>query len=500
MTGLLIIGIILLIGIIVVQIGKVTELAAKIRGREAVELQSTQTQAFWLVVFMVVFLVLCIGSSIYYKNMMLGYGPLISASEHGGDIDYLFNVTLFFTGIVFVLTHIALFWFAYKYRKQEGRVPIYFVHSNKLEAIWTIIPAVVMVILVVQSLVVWNDIMPDVGPDDEFIEIEATGYQFGWDLRYPGNDGLIGTKNFKLIDPASNPIGQDWTDEKNIDDFHATEIVLPVGQKVRVRITSKDVLHAFYLPHFRVKMDAIPGLPTYFIFTPTLTTEAYRENLANYPEWNVPYDAEDPSGPTRAEAFNFELACAELCGTGHWSMKKVVRIVTEEEFLTWTEEQNSFFKTNIRGTEADPYGRLLGYEIEDRAKSLLTEVESALILDDPSEEQIRLTNLYFDTGSAELHEDSNYELDNIVTIMKDYDDMEVELSGHTDSTGDSVANQILSEARSNAVVSYLLSKGIDASRLQGIGYGADQPADTNETPEGRQNNRRIEMKIISTVL
>jgi len=437
MTGLLIFGIILLLGIIVVQIGKVTELAAKIRGREAVQLKSTQTQAYWLVIFMIVFLVLCVWSAWHYRNMMLGYGPLIPASAHGGDIDNLFNVTLFFTGIVFILTHIVLFWFAYKYRKQEGRVGTFFVHSNKLEAIWTIIPAVVMVVLVTQGLVVWNEVMPDVGPDDEFIEVEATG----------------------------------WTDEKNIDDFHATELWLPVGKQVRVRITSKDVLHNFYLPHFRVKMDAIPGLPTYFIFTPTVTTEEYRENLAQYPEWNTPYDLSEPDGGTRAEEFNFELACAELCGKGHYSMKKIVKIVTQEEYDAWCKEQPSYFKSNIRGTEDDPYGRLMGYEAKARAAELLTDVESALIKDDPSVDDIRLNS-----------------------------DVNIELSGHTDSTGNADANQLLSQARANSVVSYLVGKGIDASRLRGVGLGSARPADTNETPEGRQNNRRIEMKILSQVL
>jgi len=497
MTGLLIVGIILLIGIIAVQIGKVSELTARIRGVEETEQRANNAQAFWLMVFMVVFLVACVISSIYYKNDMLGYGPHVSASAHGGSIDGLFNVTLFFTGIVFVLTHIALFWFAYKYRRQAGRVGTFFAHSTKLELIWTAVPAVVMVVLVVQGLVAWNDIMPDVGPDDEYIEVEATGWQFAWDLRYPGPDGKLGTKNYKLINNASNPIGQDWTDPKNIDDFHSDQLVLPVGKQIRVRITAKDVLHNFYLPHFRVKMDAIPGLPTYFIFTPVTTTEEYRERLSEYPEWQVPYDAEDPTGPKRWELFDYELACAELCGKGHYSMKRVVRIVSEEEYEKWFAEQSSYYKTNIRGTEDDPFGRILGYEAEARERELTTDFESALILDDPSEATIRLKNLFFATGSANLEDDSNFELESLVKILRDYSDVSVEISGHTDSTGDDQANQLLSEARANSVVNYLTANRIQASRIQTVGRGSSQPADTNETVEGRQNNRRIEMRIIS---
>ncbi len=497
MIGFLIVAITILIGIILVQIGKVTDLAGRIRGEEESERRSNNAQAIWLLVFMVVFLVFCVVSAIYYKNEMLGYGPHISASEHGGRIDNLFNVTLFFTGIVFIVTHIALFWFSYKYKAREGGVGKFFAHSNMLEGIWTIVPAIVMVILVTQGLVVWNDVMPDVDPDEEYIEVEATGYQFAWDIRYPGPDGKLGTRHFQLINLANNPLGQDWTDEKNIDDFHATEIVLPVNKKVRVRITAKDVLHNFYLPHFRVKMDAIPGLPTYFIFTPTTTTEEYRERLSEYPEWQVPADPDDAGGPQRWELFDYELACAELCGKGHWSMKRIVKIVSEEEYNEWMLSQPSYYKTNIRGTADDPLGRLLDYEIEERADELTTDFESALILDDPSEASIILKNLFFDSGSAELEEDSQYELNSLLEILTDYNDVSVEISGHTDNTGDANANQLLSEARADAVLQYLTGQGLDASRIQAVGFGQNRPADTNDTPEGRQNNRRIEMRIIS---
>ena len=497
MVGLLITGIILLIGIIVVQIGRVSELAARIRGEEEVERRANNSTAVWLMVFMVVFLIFCVVSAIYYKNDMLGYGPHAAASEHGGSIDSLFNMTLFFTGIVFILTHIALFWFAYRYRARIGGVGKHFAHSTNLEIVWTAVPAVVMVILVTQGLVVWNDVMPDVGPEDEYIEVEATGYQFAWDLRYPGPDGKLGTKNYQLIEPGTNPLGQDWTDPKNIDDFLPGELVLPVNKQVRVRITAKDVLHNFYLPHFRVKMDAIPGLPTYFIFTPITTTEEYRERLSTYPEWQVPADPDDPSGPQRWETFNYELACAELCGSGHYSMKRIVRIVTEEEYEQWLSEQSSWYITNIRGTDADPLGRLLDYEIEQRAQELSADFEAALILDDPSESSIVLKNLFFETGSASLEEDSQYELNNLVTLLSDYNDVSVEISGHTDNTGEVQANQLLSEARANAVFEFLTSQGIDGSRLSSAGYGSTRPIDSNDTDEGRQNNRRIEMRIIS---
>lgn len=354
MTALIAILCVLLIAIVVVQIGKVTELATKIRGEEEVQNVTNRRQGFLSLLFMVGFLIACIFSAYYYKNWMLGYGPHEAASEHGGSLDRLFNITLFFTGIIFVITHILLFYYAFKYRGERGRKAKFIPHDNRLEVFWTLIPAVVMTFLVIGGLDTWNEVMADIGPDEEYIEIEATGYQFAWHLRYPGPDGNLGTRNYKLID-ASNPLGQDWTDKKNHDDIHPSEIVLPVGMKVRVRITSRDVLHNFYLPHFRLKMDAVPGMPTYFIFTPSKTTEEYREALSQYPEYNVPDDPDDPEGPMLWETFEYELACAELCGNGHYSMRRLVRIVSQEEFDAWLGQQQSYYTSVIQGTDADPF-------------------------------------------------------------------------------------------------------------------------------------------------
>ncbi|NND14804.1 MAG: cytochrome c oxidase subunit II [Eudoraea sp.] len=366
MTGLIIVLCVLMIGVIIVQVGRVSELAGRIRGNEEIQRDNNNMNGIISLVFMVVFLISTIVSAWYYKNSMLGYGPHESASLHGSTLDYIFNVTLFFTAIVFFITHIALFWFAYKYRGQKGRKAIFLSHDNRLELIWTIIPAVVMTFLVVGGLDAWNEVMADVGEGEEHIEIEATGMQFAWMMRYPGEDGLLGRKDYTLIN-STNPLGMDWTDTKNHDDWVSTaagEILkLPVGKKVRVRITSRDVLHNFDLPHFRVKMDAVPGLPTYFVFTPSMTTEEYRQNLGalkkngepKYPEWWEPSDPDEPDGPKRWEAFMFELACAELCGNGHYSMRRVVDIVSQEEFDMWAAGLQGYYDTTIKGTEEDPF-------------------------------------------------------------------------------------------------------------------------------------------------
>ena len=185
----------------------------------------------------------------------------------------------------------------------------------------------------------------------------------------------MGATNYKLID-GTNPLGQDWNDIENLDDFHPSEIVLPVGKKVRVRITARDVLHNFYLPHFRVKMDAVPGMPTYFVFTPTKTTDEFRQQLKAFPEYQGPADETDPEGPRMWEAFDYELACAELCGRSHYAMRLPVKVVSEGEFNEWASNQPSFYASTIQGTDNDPL-KDEAVEEEDHSEETETEGEES---------------------------------------------------------------------------------------------------------------------------
>lgn len=497
-------GIFLLLTIVVVQIGKLTELTAKIRGEEAVERSSNTTQGIALVVFMVVFLVGTVASAWYYKNSMLGYGPLTSASAHGFELDYIFNVTLFFTGIVFVITHIALFWYSYKYRNIGGRKALFFAHDTKLEMIWTVIPAVVMTYLVSQGLIAWNAIFPTLTEEDKYIEIEATGYQFAWDIRYGGADGKLGNKDFRLINPASNSLGIDWRDEASVDDIvlgGSDKILLPKDSTIKVRITAKDVLHNFYLPHFRVKMDAVPGLPTSFIFTPVKTTQEFREQLRAYPEWQVPADPADPQGKQKWETFEYELACAELCGKGHYSMRRIVEVVSREEFDTWLAGQKSFYAANIRGTESDPWDgkKLFDFEIKERRSELKSDISNYISdTTGTAAATIQLKHIFYNTGSDALNSDlSVHELKHLVELMAKYPSMKVELGGHTDNVGDATSNLDLSNRRALKVKENLISNGVNESRLTSKGYGQDSPIESNDSPEGRRKNRRTELRIIS---
>jgi cytochrome c oxidase subunit 2 len=498
MSTLIVFICIALLLLVIVQIARVRDLAKQMRGAEEVDERNTNMTGYYLVAFMVAFLVISTASMLYYKNYMLGYGPHESASAHGGQIDDMMHVTFLVTFIVFVITHVLLFWYAYKYRRQAGKKAQFISHNNTLEIVWTGIPAIVMTFLVIGGLDAWNDIMGDVGANDDYMEIEAQGFQFGWQLRYPGEDGLLGRTDFRLTE-GTNRFGQDWTDLKNVDDIHVNNIVLPVDKKIRVRITAKDVLHDFYLPQFRVKMDAVPGLPTYFVFTPTMTTKEWRKNLSTYEEYQVP----SPTDPEKMfwETAEMELACAELCGIGHWSMRKTVTILEQDDYDAWLADQKSYYLSSIRGTDSDPNKNMLfSAEIAQRRKEFNTEANTALETPDDADNTLILKYVTFETGSNQLTELSSYQLDDAITFLKKNADVNVLLKGHTDNTGDASANYSLSDRRAAEVRSYLLKGGIEASRMSSAGYGSTIAVGDNATEEGRQANRRTELYVTRGVL
>lgn len=502
MTALIILGILVLLTVVLIQMGKVNDLTSALKGEEQSSYDNNNKQGIYLMVFLVLFLLISGISAYYYKNYMLGYGPLTSASEHGIEVDSMFNTTLIITGIVFVITQILTFFFAYKYRARKGRRAQFISHDNKLELIWTLVPSVVLTLLVMKGLVAWNHIFPSNVDQDKVINIGATGYQFAWDLRLSGADNTLGEKNFRKIDLATNPLGIDWADEASMDDVvlgGSDVLYLPVDTTVRVTISSKDVLHNFYLPHFRVKMDAVPGMPTFFQFRPIKTTVEMREQLSKYPEWNVPSDPEDPESKMRWEDFEYELACAELCGKGHYSMRRLIKVVSKSEYEAWLATQKSTYMKTVRGTDADPRKgqRLLDNEIRARKVELKNDFKTAFDAADFDKQIVALKHVFYNTGSASLDLLSKYELNNLKSILADNPTAKVELRGHTDNQGDDAMNMTLSESRAGNVRQYLIDNGVSADRLVAKGFGETKPLESNDTAEGRKMNRRTELRIIS---
>ncbi|MDX2194851.1 MAG: cytochrome c oxidase subunit II [Cytophagales bacterium] len=275
------------------------------------------------VMFPIFFLV---GLILFYFSYMSATKYFLpkSASEHGIITDELFWIDSIIILIAFISTNILLFFFPYMYQYKEGRKAYFYPDNHKLEIIWTIIPAIVMAVLVFFGLKVWNDIESP-APKDAVV-LEITGKQFNWIVRYPGKDGKLGAYNFKLID-ATNEVGIDFTDKSSFDDFMPREIHIPKGRPVQFKIRARDVLHSVFLPHFRQKMDAVPGMPTSFWFTPIYTTDEMRTITGN------------PN-------FKYELACTEVCGRGHFGMKYLLVVDEPEVYEKWYASQEPFLKKN----------------------------------------------------------------------------------------------------------------------------------------------------------
>jgi len=284
---------------------------------------------------MLLFLIVSFGALFYYSVAHWDLYNLPVASEHGLVTDHLFWVTMVVTGIVFLITQILLFWYSFKYSYKKSAKAYFFPDNAKLELLWTIVPAVAMAILVFMGLKSWNDIT-DKAPENAE-QIEVMGFQFAWKVRYAGIDGELGGYDWRYIDLATgNDFGLDFNDDQAMDDFMPRKMFLPVNRPVLLNIRARDVLHSVYLPHFRVKMDAVPGMPTKFWFVPTKTTEQMR------------IETENPE-------FTYEMGCTEVCGRGHFSMRFEVVVLEQDEYDEWYKAQKSWasqnqeFVNNFRG-------------------------------------------------------------------------------------------------------------------------------------------------------
>ena len=177
-------------------------------------------------------------------------------------------------------------------------------------------------------------------------------------------------------------------------------------------------------------------------------------------------------------------------------MRRLVKIVSEEEYEEWLAGQTSYYLSTIRNTDNDPFkGQLLDTEVRARKTEFNDNLQKALAAD--VDKIIKLKYVNFETGSANLTALSRYELDNVVAAMNKYANLTIEVAGHTDSTGSLEGNVALSEARANSVANYLKGKGVAETRFKATGYGPNKPIDTNDTDAGRANNRRTEIEILT---
>jgi len=337
MTILLVLAVTILVFIVIFQISKASEYVSVLKGEEKSRKQTNKINAFLMLAFMIVGFI-----GVWYCNKILYHKTLLwqpAASDHGEKIDTLLWITLWITFAVFILTQFLLFWFSYKYQEKEGKKVFYFAHSNKLEIIWTSVPAVVLAVLIVFGLKYWFEFTGD-APKNA-LEVEVTGKQFGWIYRYKGADGVFGKKYFKVIDDATNPLGLIWKDNaalglkddaKSHDDIVVAQTMYIVKDRpVKLIIGSRDVVHDVGLPHFRLKMDAVPGTPTTMWFTPKYTT-AEMKKITKNPD------------------FVYEISCDQMCGNGHYSMKGIIEVVTQAEFDAWLADKSPAYQAAVNSS------------------------------------------------------------------------------------------------------------------------------------------------------
>ncbi|HLT52475.1 MAG TPA: cytochrome c oxidase subunit II [Flavobacteriaceae bacterium] len=349
MTVFLTILIVLFIAVAIWQMVKIFDLAqAKSNNDQVATDSDNKLNGYLMMGFLAFIYIITIVCMVKWGDL-----PLLSnsASEHGPQIDNLMIISLVLIFIVQTITQFLLHYFAFKYKGEKGKKALFYADNNTLEAIWTIIPVIVLAGLIIYGLFTWTTIM-NINEDDDPMIVELYAQQFNWKARYAGADNTLGLSNVRLIDiDKANILGLDESDANAQDDVITTELHLPVGKPVLFKMRSQDVLHSAYMPHFRAQMNCVPGMITQFGFTPTVTTKEMRENpdiidkVANINEIRAENSKElIANGEEALERYEFDylLICNKICGKSHYNMQMKIVVETQEEFDAWMKEQKTF--------------------------------------------------------------------------------------------------------------------------------------------------------------
>ncbi len=267
----------------------------------------------------IVLVVLAVGSVVFHLLSPWWWTPIAS---NWGAIDDTIIISFWITGVVYTAVILFMAYCLYRYRHREGRRADYDPENTKLEWWLTGLTAAGVVGLLTPGLLAWNDY---VSVPDEAVEIEVLGKQWEWSFRLPGKDGVLGTSDAKNMND-DNPFGLNPDDPKGRDDIliEGDDLHLPLHRPIKVLLRAADVLHDFYVPQFRAKMDLVPGMVTFFWMTPT-------------------------------RAGTFDILCAELCGIGHHAMRGLVVVEDEDAYREWLQEQSTFAEL-LNAAAKDPEG------------------------------------------------------------------------------------------------------------------------------------------------
>jgi len=281
----------------------------------------------------ILLILVAVGTVVFHFASPWWWTPIAS---NWGYIDDTIILTFWVTGVVFIAVILFMGYCVVKFRYKEGNRAEYEPENKKLEWWLTILTGLGVAAMLIPGLFVWNQF---VTVPEGAAKIEVMAQQWQWGFRYPGKDGVLGKSEIKFIND-DNPFGLNPDDPNGQDDIlvEGDDLHLPMGEPVEVLLRSLDVLHDFYVPQFRAKMDMVPGMITYFWLTPTRTG-------------------------------TFDIMCFELCGVGHYSMRSNVVVETKESFEEWLAEQETFAQTMARAKNEQRRTASLALKDENKDKS-----------------------------------------------------------------------------------------------------------------------------------
>lgn len=383
MTSLLVVIVLLLLSIALWQLTKIFDLSQVGTSKNdsgIADDNDNNVQGYLMFGFLAFIYIFTIYGMVKWGDLPL-HTP---SSEHGAEVDTLMNITWVLIFIVQTVTQALLYYFAYKYRGKKEQKALYFADNNKLELIWSAIPAVVLAGLILYGLYAWSDIMY-IDKDEDTIEIELYAQQFKWTARYAGDDNVLGKANVRYIE-GINSLGIDPSDPNAQDDKVVSELHIPKGKKIHFKMRSQDVLHSAYMPHFRAQMNCVPGMVTEFAFTPIYTSSEMREmtfiqeKVKRINEIRTKKSTElVAKGQPALDPYTFDylLLCNKICGASHYNMQMKIVVDTPEEYKKWLKEKPTFgeeLKTAAAGPASENGGEKKDTTSSPAADKVLAQV------------------------------------------------------------------------------------------------------------------------------
>jgi cytochrome c oxidase subunit 2 len=360
MTSLLVIIVLILLSVALWQLTKIfdlTQVGGNVNNTQVANDKDNNIQGYIMFGFLAFIYIFTIYGLIQWGHLVL-HTP---ASAHGGQLDSLMNITWVLIFIVQTITQALLYWFSFKYRGRQGQKALYFADNDKLEFIWSVIPAIVLAGLILYGLYAWTNIMFVNEKEEDVMVVELYAQQFNWTARYSGEDNVLGKANVRYIEGV-NVVGVDLGDQNAQDDKVVKELHLPKGKKILFKMRSQDVLHSAFMPHFRAQMNCVPGMVTQFAFEPIYTTDEMREmgfmqeKVAHINDLRAKKSiALVAKGQPALDPYTFDylLLCNKICGTSHYNMQMKIVVDTPEDFKNWLAEKPTLIE-EVNAANAKP--------------------------------------------------------------------------------------------------------------------------------------------------